>query len=496
MNGKWQELHELIHTMSPSEKGYFRKFVGGYSDGEDKVYEYLFDLLDKQTILDEDSIVARLRTKCKNLHTVRNHLYNQMLKSLSSYYSKKHLTFELREALNNIEVLQNRGLHAQADKFIQYGIDKCDNTDSYIYQLLFVQQLKQNIQHQKETMKPVMRKMISDKIIQSASYILHRQQILDGYNKSVDWLNTNYPLYDDTVREQANLLLLNLSNIVINDDFGYSELNLLYAAMANICRLTNKLTDAIYYQQKTITLIETLDLVKMNRESSYSAALYNLGSMYFEHNHFKELEQLIHKMEQLQFQNKSAALINYTVVYVLRIHLHTGLKQYARITEYAQDAITFFEQNNTVPNLNFDFQIRLLGYYINTNQLNKAVDQVNFMLSHSYTHSQPTFHIHVRLMQLIIHYELKNNVLLPSLYRSTYRFMNRYRHTYKTESTILNFLRRTLNSRDKQDTQKVLNNLLGVLETNAEQLEERGFFRSYFDYIGWLRLKRNADDAD
>ena len=101
MNGKWQELHELIHTMSPSEKGYFRKFVGGYSDGEDKVYEYLFDLLDKQTILDEDSIVARLRTKCKNLHTVRNHLYNQMLKSLSSYYSKKHLTFELREALND-----------------------------------------------------------------------------------------------------------------------------------------------------------------------------------------------------------------------------------------------------------------------------------------------------------------------------------------------------------------------------------------------------------
>ncbi len=72
--------------------------------------------------------------------------------------------------------------------------------------------------------------------------------------------------------------------------------------------------------------------------------------------------------------------------------------------------------------------------------------------------------------------------------------MNRYRHTYKTESTILNFLRRTLNSRDKQDTQKVLNNLLGVLETNAEQLEERGFFRSYFDYIGWL--KGNLPEAD
>ena len=496
MNAKWYELYDLIHSMSPSEKGYFRKFVAGYNRLDDKVYEYLFNLLDKQTTLDEDAVVTNLQTRCKNLHTVRNHLYTQILKSLSSYASNKHLNFELREVLNQVEVLQNRGLHAQADKFIHYGIDKCDNTDSYAYQLLFIHQLKQNIQHQKETNKPALRKMISEKIIQSASFILHRQQILDGYNKSVDWLNTNYPLYDDTVREEAETLLLNLSNIVINDDYGYSELNLLYAAMANICRLTNKLTDAIYYQQKTITLIETLDLVKMNRESSYSAALFNLGSMYFEHNHFKELEQLIHKMEQLQFQNKSAALINHTVVYVLRIHLHTGLNQYAEITQYVQDAISFFEQNNTVPNLNFDFQIRLLGYYINTNQLNNAVDQVNFMLNHSYTHSQPSFHIHVRLMQLIIHYELKNNVLLPSLYRSTYRFMNRYRHTYKTESTILNFLRRTLNSRDKQDTQKVLNNLLGLLETNAEQLEERGFFRSYFDYIGWLRLKRNADATD
>lgn len=220
MNAKWYELYDLIHSMSPSEKGYFRKFVAGYNRLDDKVYEYLFNLLDKQTTLDEDAVVTNLQTRCKNLHTVRNHLYTQILKSLSSYASNKHLNFELREVLNQVEVLQNRGLHAQADKFIHYGIDKCDNTDSYAYQLLFIHQLKQNIQHQKETNKPALRKMISEKIIQSASFILHRQQILDGYNKSVDWLNTNYPLYDDTVREEAETLLLNLSNIVINDDYG------------------------------------------------------------------------------------------------------------------------------------------------------------------------------------------------------------------------------------------------------------------------------------
>lgn len=494
MNGNWTELYDLIHSMNPSEKGYFRKFVSGYGEATDKVYDFLFTLLDKQSTLNEDIVVTTMQSKCKNLHTVRNHLYTQILKSLSSYYSKKHLTFEFREHLNHIEILQNRGLYGQADKFIQAGLEKCDTTDSYMYQLLFVQQLKQNLQHQKETLKPAMRKMISDKIMQSATFILNRQQALDGYHQSVEWLNTAYPLYDEGIRTAANQLLQVLTDITVTSDFGYSETNLLYAAIANICRLTNKLDQAIFYQLKTIALIESLDLVKMNRESSYCAALYNLGSMYFEHNHFKELEQLIHKMEQLQFQNKSTVLLNISVVYVLRIHLDTGLKQFNQITNYVSEAIEFFYKNNAVPNLNFDFQIRLLGYYIYTRQLDKALDHVNFILSNDYTHSQPSFHIHVRLMQLIIHYELKNNILLPSLYRSTYRFMNRYRHTYKTESTILNFLRRTLNSRDKQDTGKVLNNLLQVLQTNSNQLQEQGFFRSYFDYIGWLR--GNADDAD
>ena len=58
MNGNWTELYDLIHSMNPSEKGYFRKFVGGYGEATDKVYDFLFTLLDKQSMLDEDKIVA------------------------------------------------------------------------------------------------------------------------------------------------------------------------------------------------------------------------------------------------------------------------------------------------------------------------------------------------------------------------------------------------------------------------------------------------------
>jgi len=487
MADSWKTLHQLIHSMSPTEKGYFRKFQAGYRVKEAKVYDYLFDLLEEMESPNDELILKAMKNRCKNLQSTRAYLYQQILKSLRNYNSKKNIHFDFREQLDTIEILQSKGLHKEAYQLIEKGLLRCKATFTPTYELIFLQYQKNAIQHLEENKKPIVRNQNNTQIIAAANFITGRQHIIEGYAQSIQWLNNHFPLYDEQVKSTSLDLLSQLQQIAAQHEFDFGEKNLLYAGMANICRLHGRLDEAVNYQLVTIGLMENIDLVQLNREASYVGALLNLGSMYFENKQYDALELLIHKMTSLKFHSASANMINHSVTYVLKIHLHSDTRQFETISKYAADGEIFFTENNTIPNITFDFHIRLLAYYIHTKQYDKALTKANFMLNSSYTHSQPSFHIHVRLMNLIIHYKLQHHKLLPSLFRNTYRFMSNYRHTYKTEATILNFLRRTLNSRDKFETNKVLNNLYQQLQSATSEKTEGSFFRSYFDYTEWLR---------
>jgi hypothetical protein len=92
MADSWKTLHQLIHSMSPTEKGYFRKFQAGYRVKEAKVYDYLFDLLEEMESPNDELILKAMKNRCKNLQSTRAYLYQQILKSLRNYNSKKKYT--------------------------------------------------------------------------------------------------------------------------------------------------------------------------------------------------------------------------------------------------------------------------------------------------------------------------------------------------------------------------------------------------------------------
>ena len=54
--------------------------------------------------------------------------------------------------------------------------------------------------------------------------------------------------------------------------------------------------------------------------------------------------------------------------------------------------------------------------------------------------SETTLTVLARIFNLIIHYELKNYDLLPSLIRSTNNFLEKRQRLYKVENVIIEFL--------------------------------------------------------
>ena len=110
---KADKLHELIRSMSMSEKRYFKLFAGRHTIGEENSYIRLFEALEEMPLYDRGQLVRRLESHgddTRHLASDKNYLYNLILKGLAAYYSGSNTGKRTRESLNQAEILFERGM--------------------------------------------------------------------------------------------------------------------------------------------------------------------------------------------------------------------------------------------------------------------------------------------------------------------------------------------------------------------------------------------------
>ncbi|MFB0925750.1 MAG: hypothetical protein QMB65_10815, partial [Vicingaceae bacterium] len=93
-----EHLHQLIKSLSKSEKRSFKLFANRHTIGEKNNYIQLFDAIDKQENYDEAILIKKLKDKklTDNLSSVKVQLYNLILKNLRQYNPTNKTTYELR----------------------------------------------------------------------------------------------------------------------------------------------------------------------------------------------------------------------------------------------------------------------------------------------------------------------------------------------------------------------------------------------------------------
>src|SRR5690349_13396234 len=97
-------IFELIKTMTPAEKGYFKKQASFQSADDQHTYIKLFNIIDKQGKYDEGKILKRFEGHrlANNLSAAKNYLYKAILKSLRTYHANTSIDEQLYEMLRNI----------------------------------------------------------------------------------------------------------------------------------------------------------------------------------------------------------------------------------------------------------------------------------------------------------------------------------------------------------------------------------------------------------
>jgi hypothetical protein len=132
------QLFLLIKSMSKQEKRYFRIFSSRHSNEKNNYYT-LYQVIDRQQEYDEEAIIKLLKAHhfVKRLSIAKTRLYDQILKSLSSFHAQKSIDSDLFFTLQSIEILYSRALYKAAWKKLNSGIKIAEKHEKHEILLQF-----------------------------------------------------------------------------------------------------------------------------------------------------------------------------------------------------------------------------------------------------------------------------------------------------------------------------------------------------------------------
>ena len=134
---KIDPLLELVHSLTPHEKRYFRLFAGQHVRQNQSVYLTLFDVISTYQVRTEEDLRKRVEEEhfAKHLSATKNQLRSLLLKALRNFHAEATASSKLRAALENIEVLYRRGLYRQCRSELKRANKLLDKDNNYRGQL-------------------------------------------------------------------------------------------------------------------------------------------------------------------------------------------------------------------------------------------------------------------------------------------------------------------------------------------------------------------------
>jgi len=117
------DIFQLIQAMTAAEKRYFKI----HFSSEKSLITELFNLLNSMNTYDEDEVKKHFKKSklSKNLKVYKIMLSELLLKSLSSFRYKKSINSNIRQSIEEVEILAEKKLYAQAIKKLQKTKQLC-----------------------------------------------------------------------------------------------------------------------------------------------------------------------------------------------------------------------------------------------------------------------------------------------------------------------------------------------------------------------------------
>lgn len=486
----YDNLHELIHSLSDSERKAFKRFAARRITEGQSTYEALFDAIAAQEVYDEESIKQQFKGKVtiKRIYNIKSYLYKLILKSLVEQEETIPNDFKIRHELNELAVLTDKALYRQADKLLTALKSKIVATEQYAF-------LLQLLPIEKDIARAI-----------SPNYTQYLVQYRNEYQSTIKNLYTlseYHIIYISMYRlnhlylskEQFQQDIQEVSNNFYFNDISYATTDYLQAIYwynkAKYYILLKDYEQSLVVQKKAIAIWGGKTIWHHELHEEYVDILLNYSQLCRLNKEYEEALRIIVELKKEMPESKEDKYLHkFTYLYSFELHLLLNMGNFDTAECLINSEVKLFYAqygDRMWIRVKCDFCTLATLIYFETKQYNKALtwnaeiaDAPTFIQLHG-------FYVFHKTMHLIIHFELHNYQYLDYEITNTLRLLKKYSLKYPVDYHLIEQLKKIVTLLLKQgSTQKTKEN---AIWQELQAWLEKQKSSPYFNYLKWVKSK-------
>ncbi|WP_020527126.1 hypothetical protein [Flexithrix dorotheae] len=482
-------LFLLIKSLSKPEKRYFRLFTSQQESQHN--YLKLFDFIQKQNEDDDQAIKTAFKDEkfIKQLHVTKIYLRDLILKALRNFHQKSSKNLLILGYLQEMEILFHKELYPQCEALVEKIIGLAESYEKFpllIEALNWKRKLLMTTRgagKEQENINMILKE--ERKILEWIGELNELWRItINIYNifqelEGIAGTRQGYSLKNKLLDKEPDFLQGKVLYYYIRQTESYykADPEKAYQFAENLCLLLEKLPERIKDEPKV-----------------YSTALSNQIGMLLQMKRLDYIPPLLEKAKQIPTTyglriNSSFVVRWYVQIFNIELELLRDTKAFEKGVERIGEIKAFIEKHKqSVP-----LAYRLLLYYqfsylyFMEKEFSKSLSCLNIILNENFGAERSDILSYARFLNLAIHFELGNIMVLKYAVIATKRFLKKNRKLLPFENTLLKFFSKVSVS-PKSHFPELLQKLKKDLFAKAGKSEIERVL-DYFDFHYWIEVR-------
>jgi hypothetical protein len=487
-------LFQLIKSLEKAEKRHFKLYIKRSSGKEDLKIVRLFDALDKQKEYDEKNLMKKMQDISKpQLANLKTHLYKQLLASLRLLKSSDSLDLQLNEQFDYAHILYKKGLFHQSLRIL----DKVKETAKINQKFNFLPQaiaLEKRIENLHITRSKQNRaEELSNEANEISRHIDKVARLSNLALQLYSWYIQHGHARNE--EDEKDIRVFMKENLPADawQQTGFYERLYLYQSISWYAFIRQDFLQYYRHTQKWVDLFDEQPLMIRVETGHYIKGLHNLLNAHFDLRNHRAFEKTLKRFEQFAKTDRVKDNDNFRIqafiyISIARINRHfmqgsfrEGLLLVPSIEEKMEQYHLFLDRHRI---LVLNYKIAML--YFGNGDHNTCIDYLQKIINEK-TDLRYDLQCYARVLHLLAHYELGNDMLMESLSKSVYRFMARMQNLTAVEEFMFKFLRQSILLSPRQLKPGLEKFLHSIKHLEKNRYETRAF--AYLDIISWIESK-------
>lgn len=489
-------LHELIHSLSKSEKRYYKLYASRHVSNEDSTMLTLFNYIVKQPFYDEEALFRDFQGKAllNQFSTIKKRLYDQILQSLHAFHANNSVENQLNRMLHQAALLYEKSLYDQCERYLR-SAEKLALKHELFLGLVSINKLRNKII---ETRGYSSDEQTITNLSISTGTALSRERLQadlwDIKTQLFRIVQRNGSVCTQQEQNKIDTLLSKLPAEELLQNFESNESWYLYFHIYAVYHFArNEWTESLYYTEKTIEHLQQhphfRDAHPNRLLSALTNACYLCEQTGASEKTLQYLEQITRLDSTMQEQASEDLRIKlFSSKYSIETSLLNKSGQFERCSSLTDTIEQRLEelQDKITPVRRAYLLLQLSVAWFGTGQFRKALQQLNLVLNDTRLDQKDPIIASAYLFNAIIHLELNNDDHLPYALRQAKQALRNSNRLNPAEDFMLQQLAR-LPKLHKIDHEEVYAEIEKTLQQNYSDYNSTAVHN--FDYAVWIHSK-------